>query len=169
MLVFLAPLVVSLVAFPDSVRLDRTTVKEGHELLQKSIRKAVAREAKALGWEVLEDGPGDTLSITVRQVRWRNRTRQEIFQRPGGPGSETEAVVDVKVVLGGESFEERNRKGKAPGPFFGTTDMGELRGAPADRERMVQVVNQQKADALGRAVWEAIKSSIPVSDRTPGP
>lgn len=168
MVVMLAPLFLAPISVASGVKLDQRTPKEVVELFEVAIRATLGAKLAERNWTLSTVDEGSTLSISIRKVKWRNRSREEIFARPGGPGSETEVELDLRFSTPGGTVELKAQKGKAAGPFFGTTNLGELRGAPDDKARMVQVVHRQKVEAAARATWEVVKGVVPTLSASAG-
>jgi hypothetical protein len=56
------------------------------------------------------------------------------------------------------SEPEVARKGFAKGSYIGTTDRYELGGSPDMKASAIRFQNLERAKAIGRAVWDAIKT-----------
>jgi hypothetical protein len=53
-----------------------------------------------------------------------------------------------------------SRKGTARGSYIGTTDRSELSGTPEAKDAAIRYQAIERAKAIGRAVWDAIKFDV---------
>jgi len=121
------------------------------ELARDRLYRRVADGAVKAGHIIA--GQGTSLSVRLLKVVQKNRDRRELIDNPGGPMSWTD--VEIEAVIGGGS--PRKLKGRAGGTYFGTTDRYELQGHPDAKTLEIRKMNEERADAIGRAVWAALQ------------
>ncbi len=99
-----------------------------------------------------EDGERWTIEIT--KVLQKNRSQSEILKSVGKSGSRT----TIQILLSRAGTEQK-LNGESGGSYFGTTDRWEMNGSPNDKAHMIRVVAKQRAEAIGKAVWNALSQS----------
>jgi len=122
--------------------------EEVREMIDASIRKEISKVHT-----LTEDG--ERWKIEIIKIVQKNRDPSDILNSPGKAGSRTE--VQILFTRPGKADEKLN--GEAGGSFFGTTDRWEMSGGPDDKARMIRVVAKQRAEAIGKAVWNAVGRS----------
>jgi len=97
-----------------------------------------------------------TIQLELTRLKQTNRSRRDIMNDPNGGASLTE----VTVMLGLDGGAKMSRKGTARGSYIGTTDRSELSGTPEAKDAAVRYQAIERAKAIGRAVWDAIKFDV---------
>ena len=123
---------------------------ESASLAKDRLYRRVAEGAVKAGHIIAGNGAGIVLKLA--KVTQKNRDRRELLDNPGGPMSWTD--VEIEVSVGGGST--RKLKGRSGGTYFGTTDRYELQGHPEAKNLEIRKMNEERADAIGRAVWNAL-------------
>ncbi len=141
------------------------TKNESKELLAQTIRETVRAKIEANDSIVVSALDATTtadaeLQITLLNFKQRNRSTQELLGSPNKGGSETTVEVSFTIVQGSDKATYPLLKGSAAGSYFGTTDRSDMIGAPTSKSTAIKVVNTQRAKALARAVWEAVRPTL---------
>ncbi len=149
----LEPIVVK--ALPPFSELKKT---EANELLDREVQY-VLRASLELDARIVV-APGETAERTVkielRKVSQKNRSRTELLNNPNGGASATEVTVGLS--LNDSPFQEF--KGIAKGAYFGTTNRRTMVGSPDAEALEIRTTNRERARAVGRAIWDAVKLNV---------
>jgi hypothetical protein len=127
---------------------------ERDELLRKEVLATLikAMEPKAVEVRELEGAFVRRLDIRLRSLKQENRSRADLLNDPNRGGSRTEVTVDITF----DGSASKGLKGWAKGPYFGTTRRRDLDGTPDAEDLAVQLVNRQRARAVGQAIANAL-------------
>lgn len=183
LLLFLAPVpaadVTLLIQTPKAPRFADTTKDEARALLRDSVEKVLQFRMERLGYRVnflpeklLEAEPakgnlgnleGNPDVTVIRILDWshKNRSNEDIINNPNAPKSETKATFGVWRIVNGQITGSRQLETKVGGPYFGTTDKKSMQGSPDAKALAIRLVNRQRSETIGAAVWEGIKDDYP--------
>ncbi len=131
---------------------------EASELLDREV-EYVLRASLELESRIVV-APGEsaerTVKIELRKVGQKNRSRTELLNNPNGGASVTEVTVGLS--LNDSPFQEL--KGTAKGAYFGTTNRRTMVGSPDAEALEIRTTNRERARAVGRAIWDAVKLNV---------
>jgi len=155
---FVAPAAVTLapVEFRRFPTLPEMVKDESREYLVKESQIGFTAAAKKQGIEVIFDPAATSPKIRVESIDQKNYDRRAILSNPNRGASLTK--VDVTFMADGI---ERKLKGEAEAGYFGTQNKRDLSGTPEMKSYAIQLVNQDRARAIGKAIFEATKNEIP--------
>ena len=119
-------------------------------------------EAKKNGAEVTFDAASTSpYVITVESIDQRNRDRADILSNPTKGASLTKVEITLEQPgLDGKPMKEKIQ-GEAEAGYFGTTEMRNLSGSPEAKYYAIDLVNRDRARAVGKAVYNAVKGRLP--------
>lgn len=121
-----------------------------------------ANEAKKNGIEVTFDAASTSpYVITVESIDQRNRDRTDILANATKGASLTKVEITLQQPGSDGKPMKEKIKGEAEAGYFGTTEMRNLSGSPEAKYFAIDLVNRDRARAVGKAVYNAVKGRLP--------
>lgn len=119
-------------------------------------------EAKKNGVEVtFEPSSTSPYIITVESIDQRNRDRADILANATKGASLTKVEITLEQPGADGKMMKERIKGEAEAGYFGTTEMRNLSGSPEAKYFAIDLVNRDRARAVGKAVYNAVKDRLP--------
>ena len=155
---FVAPATATLapVEFRRFPTLPEMVKDESREYLIKESQIGFIAAAKKQDIAVIFDPTATTPKIRVESIDQKNYDRRAILANPNRGASLTK--VEITFITDGS---EKKLKGEAEAGYFGTQNKRDLSGTPEMKSYAIQLVNQDRARAIGKAIFEAVKYDLP--------